>query len=265
MDNETRIRRARTFDEIAELYAKGRGETDAQILDDLFSLSGIDAATARILEIGCGAGQATLPLARRGCGIVGIEMGANLAHIARARLAAFPQVSIVNTRFEDWQRDEYLVDMVLSVDAWHWLDPRTCYTKAADALKPHGILAIARTLHIYPPGFDSFFAEIQSSYEQIGVGTMPWPPPAPSQIPDLREELASSGCFNNIQITRRIREQQFTADRYIAFLATTSDHRLMAAAKRERLFAEMRRLIDLKPNGRIRRHTLTLLHVARKK
>jgi hypothetical protein len=46
---------------------------------------------------------------------------------------------------------------------------------------------------------------------------------------------------------------------------TASDHRLMEPQKRERLFAEMRRLIAARPNGRIRKHTVTILHVARRK
>jgi hypothetical protein len=39
----------------------------------------------------------------------------------------------------------------------------------------------------------------------------------------------------------------------------------MEPAKRAYLFAEMRRLIDRRPGGRIRRHNLTILHVARRK
>lgn len=269
MDEQTRIRRARTFDEIAELYGQARPETDAQILDDLFSHTGLDPATTRILEIGCGAGQATLPLARRGCTIVSLEMGANLAGITRAKLAAYPQVAIVNTRFEDWQPPDQsnaqLFDMVFSSDAWHWLSPETCYSQADAALRPSGILAFVETAHIFPPGYDAFFARIQSCYEEIGVARMPWPPPAPDDIPDLRDDIESSGCFHQVQVVRYLRKREFTADTYIALMTTTSDHQLMEPAQRERLFAEMRRLINLSPGGRIRRHTLSLLHIARKR
>ena len=38
---------------------------------------------ARILEIGCGTGQATLPLARRGYSILCVELGEGLAAAAR--------------------------------------------------------------------------------------------------------------------------------------------------------------------------------------
>jgi hypothetical protein len=40
---------------------------------------------------------------------------------------------------------------------------------------------------------------------------------------------------------------------------------LMPSAKRDQLFAEMRRLIQARPGGRIRKHNLTILHLAQKK
>ena len=48
-------------------------------------------------------------------------------------------------------------------------------------------------------------------------------------------------------------------------MQTASDHRLIEERKREWLFSEMRRLIALRPGGRITKHQLTLLHIARKK
>jgi hypothetical protein len=39
----------------------------------------------------------------------------------------------------------------------------------------------------------------------------------------------------------------------------------MPPENRERLFAEMRRLHSARPNGRVIKHSLTILHVARKK
>jgi hypothetical protein len=48
-------------------------------------------------------------------------------------------------------------------------------------------------------------------------------------------------------------------------MSTASDNRLMQPAKRERLFAEMSRLILARPGGRIRKHNLIILHLARKK
>jgi hypothetical protein len=48
-----------TFEQVSELYDSSRPEYPALIFDDLVALAEL-AATAKILEIGCGTGQATL-------------------------------------------------------------------------------------------------------------------------------------------------------------------------------------------------------------
>jgi ubiquinone/menaquinone biosynthesis C-methylase UbiE len=70
MNEERRILRARTFDEVAELYDQARRGYPEQLFDDLFALAKIPPDKSHILEVGCGTGQATCSLARRGCHVV---------------------------------------------------------------------------------------------------------------------------------------------------------------------------------------------------
>lgn len=126
MKDPRRLERASTFDEIAELYDQARRGPPDQVFDDLFALAEMQPAGTNVLEVGCGTGQATLPLAQRGCSVVAVEMGANLARIARRKLKPFPRVQLVNARFEDWAPDATF-DIVLAVTSWHWIDPRARY------------------------------------------------------------------------------------------------------------------------------------------
>jgi SAM-dependent methyltransferase len=264
MEPAERLQRARTFDEIAELYDQARRGPPDQLFTDLFAAAEIDPANADVLEIGCGTGHATLPLARRGCRVVCVEMGANLIRIARRKLATFPQVTIVNARFEDWEPGRAF-DVVLAISSWHWLDPQVRYAKAAAALRPGGVLAFTTGGHAHPPDADPFFAEIQACYEAVGQERLKWPPPPPEEIPDSRAEIEASGYFDDVRIIRRIWTEEFTADEYVALMSTQSNHQLMDPAKRAQLFNEMHRLISARPGGRIRKQNLKILHIARKK
>ena len=264
MNDERRLQRARTFDEIAELYDKTRRPWPDELFSDLFVRSGIEPNAANVLEIGCGTGQATLPMARRGCRVVCVEMGVNLANIARRNLAEFARVEVANARFEDWEASG-VFDIVLAVNSWHWLDPRLRYAKAARLLRVGGVLAFTTGSHVFPHGFDPFFTEIQECYEAIGESSLEWPPPPPHKIPDAREEIERSGYFGDVFVTRHLWSEDFTADEYVGLMNTASDHRLMERAKRERLFREMRSLINARPERRIRKHNLTILHMARRK
>ncbi|HUN84388.1 MAG TPA: methyltransferase domain-containing protein [Terracidiphilus sp.] len=260
---DQRIQRARTFDEIAELYDRGRREPPGWLYDVLFSSSGLDPS-ARILEIGCATAKSTLPLARRGCHVVALEMGANLARLAQQHLASFPRVRVINTRFEDWEAEEPF-DLILAVTAWHWLDPKVRYARAAAALKTGGILAFSSSEQAFPPDYDLFFEQIQDAYEAVGAGRLPQPFPPHETIADSGTEIEQSGFFDNVRVLRRLWTEEFTADEHVAMMQTASDHRLIDSTKREWLFAEMRRLIESRPGGRIRKHNLTLLHLARKR
>ena len=260
---EQRLQRAQTFDEIAELYDLGRREPPGWLYDTLFSSLSLDPVRTHILEIGCGTGKSTLPLARRGCQVVALEMGANLVCLARRNLAAFPKVQIIHTRFEDWPAAKTF-DLALAITAWHWLDPVVRYQRAAVALKAGAILAFSISEQAFPPGYDAFFEQIQDGYQAVGAGRLPWPPPPPESIADERAEIEQTGLFDDVRVIRRLWTEEFTADEHVALMRTASDHRLMEPAKREWLFEQMRRLIQRRPTGRILKHNLTLLHLARR-
>jgi SAM-dependent methyltransferase len=230
---------------------------------EVFSMAGMEPAGTRVLEIGCGTGQATVPLERLACQVTALEMGPRLARIARRKLTGFPRTSMIETKFENWESSGGF-DLVFAANSWHWFDPTVKYAKAASLLRPNGWLAFIITLHAFPSDADPFFGEIQNCYEAIGEGRMKWPPPAPDEVPDSRDEIESSGSFSDVRVARHLNLREFTADQYIDLMSTASDHRLMEPARRERLFAEMRRLIEARPGGRIRRHQLAILHVARK-
>jgi len=67
-----------------------------------------------VLEIGCGTGQATLPLAHLGYTIVAGELSADLATIARRNLEAFDNIKVIVSAFEDWPLPDASFDLVLA-------------------------------------------------------------------------------------------------------------------------------------------------------
>lgn len=81
------------FDEEALVYDEARPGYPKALFNDIVSFSHLPA-NGRILEIGCGTGEATVPMARRGYNILAIELGANMADVARRNLADYPQAHI---------------------------------------------------------------------------------------------------------------------------------------------------------------------------
>ena len=64
MDAPDRLELRQTFNQAAERYDRARPTYPPALFDDLARLAGIGPG-CRVLEIGCGTGQATVPLAER--------------------------------------------------------------------------------------------------------------------------------------------------------------------------------------------------------
>jgi len=163
---EERGRLRLTFNEDALLYHQARPGYPAEMLDDIVVLSGIPPG-GRILEIGPGTGQVTLPWAQRGYRIVAVELGANMAVVARQKLATFPDVEIHVGAFEDWPVEPGAFDLLFSATAFHWIDPAVRYPKAARALKQDGAIALCWNKHVQSPTSGGFFEAIQPFYKRV--------------------------------------------------------------------------------------------------
>jgi SAM-dependent methyltransferase len=251
-----------TFNQDAELYDRARPRYPAEVFDDLVEIAGLEANSS-LLEVGCGTGRATLPLAQRGHRITCVELGENLAAVARKNLAPFPDVRIEVAPFERWDSGGETFDLVYAASAWHWIDPDVGYRKAADLLRPSGSLAIIGGGHAFPADFDPFFREIQKAYEAIGEDKIHhWP--LPEEVPDLRDEIEATGLFGEFESRRYVWELMYTAEEYIDLLNTFSGHIAQEPEKGEYLYEHVRELINARADPRVRRHWLAILNVARK-
>ena len=255
-----------TFDSAAERYDHGRPDYPGALLDELVRLSGLRAG-ARLLEVGCGTGKATVALARRGFTITCVELGSQLVEQARRNLAGFDGVQVVQGAFEFWQPPAGMsYDLVFAATAWHWIDPAVRYRRAWELLRSGGHFAFWSASHVGPDGGDPFFAEIQVIYDEIGEG-LPGDSVLlrPGELPDERAEIEGTGLFEDVQVRHFDWEISYDADGYIGLLETFSGHIAMERWQRDRLYGEIRRRLADRPDGRLRRHWGAVLHVARRR
>ena len=248
-----------TFDAVAEQYDRIRPGYPAALFDAALQLAGVpDAGT--ILEIGCGTGQATRELARRGYRILGLEPGPSLASLARTRMAGFPRVEIVGVTFEAWPLQKASFDLVASAQAFHWVDPEVRFHKAADALRPGGALAVIGNVTVS----QSIRAALDAAYEEHAATLAHTAPMAwygeQGPIPHLFEE---SGRFDTAVHRVESWTQRYTASEYIELLDTFSDHRLLPAVQRAALHGAIRDAVEREGGGHVVYGYEAHLHLAR--
>ena len=78
------------FDEIATVYRAARPDYPEALIEDVVSYADLKQSD-KILEVGCGTGQATKSFAKRGFAIVAMDPGPEMLRRAREELGGLQQ------------------------------------------------------------------------------------------------------------------------------------------------------------------------------
>ena len=261
--NEQRV----TFDQVALEYDQVRPGYPEALFDDVVTRSHIPP-DGRILEVGCGTGQATIPFARRGYYIDGIELGENLAMVARHNLVSYPKAKVSVGAFEAWPHEDQTYSLLVSATAFHWIDPAVRYQRAAQVLKPDGYIALFWNKHVQTTTSANFFEAVQEVYlrEVPAIARNHPGLPHPKDIgTPVTDEIDRSGLFREVTVLRYQWNMVYDATKYVSLLNTYSDHRSLESAARERLFKSIEELILTQYGNRVTKEYLAILYLARRK
>lgn len=257
---EIRLELRAGFDLAADLYDRTRPVCPAALFDDLIRLTELGHGDP-VLEIGCGTGQATRPLAERGLVVTAVELGAGLAELARKNLAGFPTVAVATSSFEDWIPDGSAYSAVVAINSLHWVDPALRYAKPAQVLKPGGYLAVGSCLWATPADADSFFNQVEEDYRAVGLrGDIP---PTPEKIGPAHLPAEALMYFEEVAAKRYPFEVTFSVQDYLDNLATQSSTRQLGEVKAQDFLERVSRRLVARGRPDIVRSLVALLTVGR--
>ena len=246
-------RRKESFDAAASDYARYRSGYPDEVVDDVLSSSQLHAGS-RVLEIGCGTGQLSVPLARHGVELVAVELGPNLAAMARRNLAGFRRARVEVSGFEEWPLPPDPFNAVVSASALHWIDPLVRLSKPARALAPGGVLTILHVHHV-KGGTPGFFADTQPLYRRWGLSDDPFfEPSSPEDAPVMYPELEERPEFAWVQRHRFEIPSRHTTDSYTGWLKTDSLILSLDLQSRRGFLNDIATLIDTKYDGVVSRN-----------
>ena len=250
------------FNEVASLYDEVRPGYPTQIVDAIVALADLPSR-GRILEIGCGTGQITLPFAARGYSILALEPGAALAALAVRNCRPYPRVDIVQTSFEAWPLERQAFDLVLSAQAFHWIAPEYGCARAAAALKSGGALALVWHLDVSQQ--TAFWKATQPIYEAFFPASAAGHPtdPLAEKASRYKEALGRSEAFAPLRELRHPWERTYPGPEYLKLLHTFSDHRALPEPAKAQFFRAITEAIE-RFGGSVYRKYETLLLLARK-
>lgn len=224
----------------AASYDRSRPRYPRRLFDDLAGLAGPAGGLGAVLEIGCGTGQATADLAGMADRVVAVDLSANMADLAASNLRGLGNVRVVCAAFETWPLPADPFDVVFAGTSFHWLDPAVRTVRAAKALRPGGLLAVAGIRHVAGGSSDLFDAAARV-YSRFGLTSAQFSAPRRSgDLPQDGSEFAEAGCFLPARFFRYEWTEMYLPEEFLALQATFSEFMSLAPDDRERLTGALR-------------------------
>ena len=230
------------FGEAVEQYANARPGYPRELIEDVLAYG--DPA-ADILEVGAGTGKATIDFAARGVSLTCLEPDPRMAARLAIECAAFSNVTIINSRFENWVAPT-TYDVLIAAQSWHWVDParrwdlarRAVHTGGAIALFWNRYIVADDELRIELDGIDRRY-HVDNAFSPNGVTTEAFPDEIVLEEGWPAYDLASDARFEDLVSRRYRRTQVFSSATYLDLLASTSAYRIMDDDARDALMVEV--------------------------
>ncbi len=253
------------FDTVADTYEKLRPGYVDELYQTIFDYAPINN-TSRVVEIGIGGGQATLPFLKTGCELIAVDYGENFCEICREKFKGYPNFSAVSGKFEDAELNgEY--DLIYSASAFHWIPEEIGYKKVFDMLKNGGVFARFAN-HPYRDKCNSALSEeIDQIYAEYYYKYYNKEPETPIEYTEQqahdRALIAEKYGFTDIQYKLFYRTRTFSAKEYTMLLGTYSDHIAIEEKIRTEFFSKIEDAIN-RHGGEITIYDTIDLQLARK-
>ncbi|MEU2039881.1 class I SAM-dependent methyltransferase [Nocardia niwae] len=137
-----------------------------------------------VLDVGCGTGVEARQFRAAGCTVLGVEPDPRMADFARRR-----GLEVDEATFEAWDSGNRVFDAVIAGTAWHWVDPVAGAAKAAEVLRPGGLLATFWHVFQLPADVAEAFGAV---YRRVAPGSPFSAPPNVRALDGYRPIFAAT-------------------------------------------------------------------------
>ena len=236
------VERSRLFGQQAERYDRCRPRYPDVVID---ALLGPEPSRLEVLDVGCGTGIASRPMAERGAKVLGVELSPRMAEVAHRH-----GIEVEIGAFEEWDAAGRRFDRVTSAQAWHWLDMAAATAKAASLLRPNGILGLIWSGGAHPDDLADALEEVYSRVVPPGTHRL-FRGYAAHRSTDVRAGL--TGVSDAIAATPDLGDateqwfpwtQHYQRDEWLELLQTSSEYAALQLDLRDRLLDAIGTTID---------------------
>ena len=234
----------RSFESFAAHYDSIRPGYPVALVTDITRHCSL-TPRSQILEIGSGTGKATGLFARHGFSLTCLEPSTAMAAIARLNFAGDPGVSILESTFENIEFPAGAFDLIFAAQSFHWVDTAAGFRKAHQLLCGNGTLAVFWNLkRSLPSSMQHAFDEIYRRYFR----GEPWfcmdEDCLNRSDRERQDRIEASGLFSVEAKHTYEWSHNYTSKDYVRLLDSYTDHRLLSAYDKQKLYDGVAMVID---------------------
>lgn len=176
-----------------------------------------------VLDVGTGTGIAARQFHEVGCRVFGIDVDERMVAVARQS-----GIEADVAGFETWRPAGHMFDLVASGQAWHWIDPDIGARRAADVLRPGGLLAAFWNADELPEELAQTFADIFRELAPTTLAARRWD--VVSTLPGFSalcrraaDGMSATGAFRQIEQWQYPWDRSYSSDEWLELLLTMAD------------------------------------------
>ena len=222
--------RAESFGAIAAEYDAIRPSYPPALIDVLAA-----GRPDRVLDVGCGTGRAAVLLTARGLNVLGIEVDPEMAAVARGH-----GITVEVSDFEHWDDGGRRFDLVVSGQAWHWIEPVIGRDVLARVLRPGGRVALFWNSATLAPAQQ---AVLDAVYRSQAPGLLSSNTGRRDGGP-VDAAFAADARFTGVRTAGYRWQRAYTGAEWVRLVQTHSDHVVLDPTQRAELVVALARAID---------------------
>lgn len=236
-----------------------------RVFEEIYNYSNI-TNESKIVEIGCGTGQATEIFLRNGYSIHAVEISESMSNFVRKKYCG-ELFSVENKAFEEASFNNESVDLFIAATSFHWVNKMQGYTKMWKSLKKGGCIALFWNRPFVARKNDPMHIKIQEIYKKYEYAGLRKIGKKQVEFDVLRYENIVNSIqeynFDDIEFHTFKSVRKIKADAYVELLNTYSDHKMMEVDAKIAFENDIRNVINTF-GGVLVIHDTVELYLARK-
>lgn len=197
-----------------------------------------------VVDVGIGTGIAARQFRAAGSTVLGVEVDPRMAEFARERHGFEVEVA----RFESWNPAGRCFDAVVAGQTWHWVDPLQGASRAAQALRPGGRLAVFWNVDQPSPELAEAFGAVYRRLLPGSLAAAQWSASGEARYAALTSRAAdgvrASDAFGAPEEWHFAWERRWTRDEWLDQLPTTGGHTSLSAPQLAQVLAGVADSVD---------------------